>query len=114
MDDLEDIRRRKLRELQERQQSAADDQDAAADAEARRAEEEAALESLLQRILDPEARERFTRIRLSRPEFAQNVARQLVALAQSGRLDHRLSDDELRRILAQLAPKDRDINITRK
>lgn len=114
MDDLEKIRQRRLRELQQRQEAAAEDQDPAADTEAQRAEEEAALDSLLQKVLDSEARERFTRIRMSRPGFADQVASQLVALARSGRLDHRLSDDELRRILVQLAPEERDINITRK
>jgi len=114
MDDLEEIRQRRLRELQERQ--AAHRDQAAEDEPAReaRAEQEAAVERLLQQILDNEARERLTRIRMSRPEFADLVVRQLVALAQSGRLRHRLGDEELRQVLAQLTPKDRDISITRK
>ena len=115
MDDLEAIRQRRLRELQERQ-AAAQGQDpaAAAAAEEEAARQEAAVESLLQQLLDSEARERLTRIRMSRPDFADAVTRQLVALAQSGRIDRRLSDADLRAILAQLTPKDRDINITRK
>ena len=111
MDDLEAIRQRRLRELQEQRAAA---QDPAAQAEARKAQEEAAIESFLQQVLDSEALSRFTRIRMSRPAFADAVARQLVALAQSGRLPKRLTDAELRDLLARLTPKDRDISITRK
>ncbi len=111
MDDLEAIRQRKLRELQEQQASA--NQGAEVE-EAQRAQAEAALEGLLQKILDPEARERLTRIRMSRPQLADQVSAQLVALARSGRLDRRLGDEDLRAILAQMQPASRDINITRK
>lgn len=114
MDDLERLRQERLRELQAQQaagQESAQDQAAAQQAAA---EQEAALERLLGQLLDEEARSRLTRIRLSRPEFADQVTKQLVALAQSGRLNRRLGDNELRAILAQLTPQQRDINITRK
>ncbi|MEA3189618.1 MAG: programmed cell death protein 5 [Thermoplasmata archaeon] len=116
MDDLEAARRRRLAELQAQQaRAAAQDPAAQAQAEARRAAaEEAALERLLQQVLEPEARERLTRIRMSRPDLAAAVANQLATLAQQGRLARRLSDVDLRQVLAQLTPKDRDISITRK
>jgi programmed cell death protein 5 len=98
MDDLEEIRRRKLQEYQKRQASAPEE----------------AMERLLQQILEPEARERLTRIRMSRPDFADLVVRQLVALARAGRLPRRLTDAELRQVLAQLQPSDRDSSITRR
>ncbi len=107
MDDLEAIRQRKLRELQARQE-----QDQGQE-EAQRAQEEA-VERILQQALDNEARERLERIRMSRPDFAANVIRQLISLASSGRLQRRLTDADLKAILAQLQQPDRDINITRK
>lgn len=111
MDDLEKIRQQKLRELQERQAASQQDEDAAA----RQAEaQDAAIERILQQVLDEEARSRLLRIRLSRPEFAEQVTRQLVSLAQSGRLSRRLGDADLRALLQQLSPQERDINITRK
>ncbi|HUR61514.1 MAG TPA: DNA-binding protein [Candidatus Thermoplasmatota archaeon] len=116
MDDLEAMRRRRLAELQQ-QQARANAQDPAAQAQAaaqQAAAEEAAIERFLQKILDPEARERLTRIRMSRPDFADQVARQLVQVAQSGRLARRLTDADLREVLQQLTPKDRDTTITRK
>ena len=78
------------------------------------AAEAAAVERVLQQILDSEARERLTRIRLSRPELADAVTRQLVTLAQQGRLQRRLTDADLRTILAQVPSDGRDIKITRK
>lgn len=116
MDDLEELRRRRLQELQERQAAAAAQDPVAAEAEAqaRQAQEEAAIESLLQQILEPEARERLTRIRMSRPELADALSRQLIGLAQQGRLGKRLSDADLRALLARVTPRDRDIKITRK
>ena len=118
MDDLEALRQKRLRELQAQQQRAgAADQDPAAAAQAQAqaaAQEQAALERVLQQILDTEARERLTRIRMSRPELADAVTRQLVALAQQGRLARRLTDADLRAILAQVPSDGRDIKITRK
>jgi programmed cell death protein 5 len=115
MDELEAIRQRRLRELQQ-QQASARDQDRAneAHAAAQAEEQAAAIDAFLREVLDSEALSRFTNIRLSRPDFADAVARPLVALAQAGRLPRRLTDADLRSILAQLTPKDRDINITRK
>jgi programmed cell death protein 5 len=118
LDDLEALRQKRLRELQAQQAKAAasaQDPDAAelADAQAA-AQEQAALERVLQQILDSEARERLARIRMSRPELADAVTRQLVALAQQGRLQRRLTDADLRTILAQVPSEGRDIKITRK
>lgn len=118
MDDLEAIRQRRLRELQEQQARANQDAQARAasaqaDAQAA-AEQEAAMDRVLQQILDPEARERLTRIRMSRPELADAVARQLVTLAQGGRLARKLTDEDLRALLARIPGQDRDIKITRK
>ena len=117
MDDLEALRQKRLRELQAQQRSAAADQDPAAQEQAAAqaaAREQAALDRMLQQILDSEARERLTRIRMSRPELAEAVTRQLVALAQQGRLARQLTDADLRTILAQVPTDQRDIKITRK
>lgn len=115
MDDLETARRRRLAEIQAAQRRAppsAQDPEAAAQADARA--QEAAMERLLQQVLDSEARERLTRVRMSRPDLAADVINQLVALAQSGRLARRLTDADLKAALAKLTAQDRDIRITRK
>ncbi|MCA1819354.1 MAG: DNA-binding protein [Thermoplasmatota archaeon] len=116
MDDLEEARRRRLAEIQAAQRRApqtGQDPDAAAQADAARAQD-AAVERLLQQILEPEARERLQRVRMSRPDLAAEVIQQLVTLAQAGRLARRLSDADLKAALGQLTSQDRDIKITRK
>ncbi len=116
MDDLEAIRQRRLRELQAAQAAAAaQDPAAAQDAAAEQAAaQEAAIERILLQVLDTEARDRLQRIRMSRPDLGDAVARQLVALAQQGRLAKRLGDAELKALLQQATPPSRDYNITRK
>ena len=111
MDDLEAARQRKLAELQAQQARAQQDAQAAAN---RRAQEEAAMDRVLLQILEPEARERLMRIRLSRPDLAADVTKQLVAAAQQGRVARRMTDADLRQVLGHLAGPDRDIKITRK
>ena len=113
-EDLEALRRRRLQEIEAQSRARAAAQDSAAqEQEAQAAAQDAAVERVLQQILEGEAFSRLTRIRLSRPELGDAVARQLVQLAQSGRLVRRITDEELRKILAGL-PQDRDIKITRK
>ncbi|MHB8633412.1 MAG: DNA-binding protein [Thermoplasmatota archaeon] len=115
MDDLEAARKRRLEEL--RAQAARTNRPAAPDSAGQAAQEQAeqeAMERLLQQVLEPEARERLTLIRMSRPDYAEAVGKQLVALAQQGRLARRLTDADLRQLLAQLTSADRDIKITRK
>jgi len=117
MDDLEAARRRRLAELQAAQARRAppsgQDPEAAAQAEARAAQE-AAVERLLQQVLEPEARERLQRVRMSRPDLAAEVVQQVLGLAQSGRLARRLTDADLKEALQSLSGQDRDIRITRK
>jgi programmed cell death protein 5 len=115
MDDLEALRQRRLAELQARQaKQAGAQQDASAAAVDAAEAENATMERILQQILEPEARERLTRIRMSRPELAEAVSKQLVTLAQQGRLGRRLTDEDLRTLLARIPGQDRDIKITRK
>lgn len=117
MDDLEALRQRRLAELQaqraSQQAGASQDASAAAAADAAAAES-AAIDRILQQVLEPEARERLTRIRMSRPDLAEAVSRQLATLAQTGRLARRLTDEDLKTLLARIPGQDRDIKITRK
>lgn len=106
-DELEEIRRRKLAEYQQAQDNAA------AQAQAR----EAALAQrnlILRQILTPEARERLARIELAYPDLAESIENQLVALAQSGRVQKAIDDETLRQILMRIIPKKREIKIERR
>ncbi|WP_456466204.1 DNA-binding protein [Methanopyrus sp.] len=116
--ELERLRRKRMLELQRRAQA----QQAREGAKERKEEERRALEeaqrrALLRKILTPEARERLARVRLARPQLAQAVENYLIQLAQSGRLNGRVDEDQLKRLLKQVSEatrKDFKIRIERK
>lgn len=110
-DELEELRRRKMAQLQEQ---AVAEQQVSAQAAAQAAQERAAKDMVLRQILEPEARERLERVRLTRPEVAESLENQLVVLAQQGRLQRKVDDEMLRQLLARVAPKSRDIKIERR
>ncbi|RLI79574.1 DNA-binding protein [Archaeoglobales archaeon] len=111
MDELEEIRRRKLMELQAQRQRELE--------ELQRQQEmqkqiEMQKKAILRAILEPEAKERLSRLKLAHPEIAESVENQLIMLAQSGRLNQRISDEMLVEILRRVAPKKRETKIIRK
>lgn len=110
-DELSDLRRRRMAELQ---QQAYNQQYAQEDLERQRQQMEAQIQAVLMQILEPEARERLNTIKLTKPEFARSVEQQLVALAQSGRIGQRITDEQLKGILRQLTPAKREFSIRRK
>jgi programmed cell death protein 5 len=104
VDELEEIKRRKLAEYQRRLE-------AEKEAAARKAEEEALRQELLRRILTPEARARLTNLKLVKPELVETLEVQLIQLAQTGRVKLPIDDETLKEILAQLSSTRRDIRV---
>jgi len=109
-EELERLRRKRLQELQQEEEL----QQSLEDQEAQKQEFEEQKKQILRTILTPKAKERLTNIKLSRPQIAEQIENQLIALAQSGRLNQKINDDQLRQLLARLIPKKRDINIERR
>ena len=110
-EELRRLRDRRLAEMQRQQVGAQENAEAERQ---RRAEEAAQRESILRAILTPEARDRLSRVRIARPDQAEVLERQLVALAQSGRIQKQLTDEDVKAVLARLFPPKRDIQIRRK
>ncbi|MCG3109536.1 DNA-binding protein [Metallosphaera sp. J1] len=75
----------------------------AAEERQKKAELEARKEALLRSILTPEARQRLNNVKLVKPELAESLEDQLIALAQSGRIRVPVTDEELKEILSQIA-----------
>ncbi len=75
--------------------------------------EQQQIQSILMQVMDPEARERLNTIRITKPEFAANIEQQIVALAQSGRLRQKMTDEQLKTLLQQIVPHKKDFNIRR-
>jgi programmed cell death protein 5 len=108
-EELERLKAQRMAELQARQQQQSTEQQRVA------AEAEAQKQSLMRRLLTPEARQRLANIKLVRPEFSQQLELELVQLAQTGKVTLPITDDQLKRLLAQIEgqQKKRDISIRR-
>jgi programmed cell death protein 5 len=105
-ENIEELRRRKMLELQARA------------AEMQRHEElrrqyDVQKKLALQQILTPDARSRLANIRAAKPEFAEQIEIQLIQLAQSGRVSSQITDAQLKEILRRVQDRKRDIKIRR-
>lgn len=105
-EELEELRRRRMAQLQ---RAGSEDQ--------RRAQQQQQVEkqkqAIIRKILTPEARQRLTNIRMVKPEFADDLEMQLIQLAQSGRLQGQVTDEQLKRTLVQLQGQKKEIKIRR-
>lgn len=84
------------------------------DAKRREAEMAAMRQRVLATLLDPQARQRLTNIRLVKPELAAAVENYLINAASSGRLNRAVTDEELKQILMQLQQPKRDFKFGRR
>jgi programmed cell death protein 5 len=110
-DDIEELRRQKLEELQERQEGGGGGDHE----EAMRAQQEQAdaqKQAALRQHLTDGARKRLNSVRMSKPEFADQVEQQVLALARSGRLGDRITEDQMKELLSELTPDSKRFDIT--
>jgi len=101
-EELNNIRRRKLEELQ---QQAAQQQIA----EAQQQEFEAKKYQVMRKILSPEGRQRLENIRMVKPQYAVQIEMQLIQLFQAGKLRGAtpLPDKAFKKLLEQISSLDR-------
>ncbi|MBF4475065.1 DNA-binding protein [Methanobacterium formicicum] len=114
MSDIEEIRRRRIAELQQQaaaQQAQQQPSDAQSQEQMRR-ELEAQKKQAMMQILTPEARSRLANLRLTKPEFVEQIELQLIQLAQMGRVQSKITDQQLKELLRKLSGQKREINIT--
>ena len=118
MSELDEIRQKRMAEL-EAQQAAAQNQmqqQAAQQAQQQEAQRqfEAQKKQILGQILTPEARNRLANLRLTKPELVNQIELQLIQSAQAGSLRGKVTDEQLKVLLKQIAGQKREIKITRK
>jgi programmed cell death protein 5 len=106
-EELEDVRRRKMLELQRR---LAEEQQRAQIAQ----QIEMQKQALLKQILTPEARQRINNLKMVKPEFIAQLELQLIQLAQAGRINIPITDEQLKELLTKLQTAKRNITIRRK
>ncbi len=107
---LEELREKKMQELQDRAQGGGDDE-AQQEAQQRA---EAQQEAVLKQHLTDGARQRLNAVEMSKPEFAKQVKQQVAALAQSGRVQGRIDEDQMRDLLKELQPEKKSFDIRRR
>ena len=105
-EELDALRKRRMLELQQRMVD-----------EQKQAQAQQQLESqkqaLLRRILTPEARSRLTNLNMVKPEFTEQLELQLIQLAQQGRINLPITDEQLKELLVRLQSGRRDYKIRR-
>ena len=104
--ELEELRRRKMAELQRQQEAQAMAQEQQHQVDQQR-------QAIMRQILTPQARDRMANLRMDYPDIARLVEDQLISLVQAGRIQQQVDDNTLKEILRRVAPKKRDIKIER-
>lgn len=109
--ELEEIKRRRMEEMQRSQgQERADEEQQRAAQEA----EKAKKQQILRQILDIAARERLANVRLVRPDLAENVENQLIQLYSMGRINRIITEEEIKQILGRMTETKRETRIERR
>jgi programmed cell death protein 5 len=110
-EDLEELRRKKMERLQEQAEQQGGN-DAAQEAAQQQAE--AQKQAVLRQHLTDDARKRLNTVKMSKPQFGEQVEQQVVALARSGRLQDKIDDEKMKQLLNELKPDKKNFNIRRR
>ncbi|QSZ30812.1 hypothetical protein DSL72_000370 [Monilinia vaccinii-corymbosi] len=124
-DDLAQIRKARLEQLKSQggggrggiRPGAASGSGAGSDGLRNRQQEEAARQSILNQILEPEAADRLGRIRLVKESRAVDVENRLIMLARSGQLRQKITEEQLKDLLSSVSEaqeKEEKIVVTRR
>ncbi|GAA0225975.1 DNA-binding protein [Haladaptatus pallidirubidus] len=106
-DRLEELRQKKMEELQDQKQQEEAQQQAQQQADAQK-------QALLRQYLTDGARKRLNSVRMSKPQFAEQVEQQILAIAQSGRINGKIDDQKMKELLRELKPDKKSFNIKRR
>jgi programmed cell death protein 5 len=110
---LEELRQQKMQELKDQAQDGGGGGERAEAQQAAQQQAEAQKQALLKQHLTDGARQRLNAVQMSKPEVAEQVEQQVVALAQSGRIQDRIDEDQMRKLLKELTP-DKSFDIRRR
>ncbi|KAH7563063.1 double-stranded DNA-binding domain-containing protein [Bipolaris maydis] len=99
-EDLEQIRRARLQQLQQQQGGA---RGSGSEQDSRKQQEADQRSSILSQILLPEAADRLGRIRLVKESRATDIENRLIMLARTGQLRSKVTEEQLKEILGAVA-----------
>jgi len=103
--ELEEIRKRKLLELQRQLYEAERE-------EMIRQQYEMQKAAILRQILTADARSRLTNLKIVKPQLAEQIELQLINLAKAGHIKSPLTDAQLKALLKKLVGPKREPKIT--
>jgi programmed cell death protein 5 len=105
-EELEELRRRRTVELQRR---------LAQEQERIQMQQQIEMQkqAVLRQILTPEARQRLNNLKMVKQEYTEQLELQLIQLAQTGKINIPITDEQLKEILTRLQSRKRDIKIRR-
>lgn len=104
--ELEELRKKRLAELRDRQATA--QKPAESDSNA-----DDGFSAALRGILDDNAYARMTNIRMVNPERYQRLGQSLLYAVKNARVERRITDAELKKMIANALPHERPIKIKR-
>ena len=104
---LEELRKQKMEQLQDQAEQSEAQEQAQQQADAQK-------QALLRQHLTDGARKRLNSVRMSKPDFADKVERQILALAQSGRVNGKIDEEKMKELLRELKPDSKSFNIRRR
>jgi programmed cell death protein 5 len=109
-DDLEELRQEKMEQLKEQQQGEVDEEAMQAQQE----QADAQKQAILRQYLTDGARKRLNTVKMSKPDHGEQIERQVLALAQSGRVQGQIDEDQMKELLSELSPDSKSFNIRRR
>ncbi|MBX0324077.1 DNA-binding protein [Halomicroarcula sp. F13] len=109
-EELEELRKKKMEQLKEQQQGEGDGEAQQAAQE----QAEAQKKAVLRQHLSDGARKRLNTVKMSKPQVGEQVEQQVVALAQSGRIQDQIDEEQMKELLSELTPDSKSFDIKRR
>lgn len=110
-DRLEELRQKKLEQLQDQQEGGGASEEAQ---QQQQQQADAQKKAMLRQHLTDGARKRLNSVRMSKPDFAEQVERQVLALAKSGRIQGKIDEEKMKALLQELTPDQKSFDIKRR
>ncbi len=107
MDELEEIKKKKLESLQRQQQEQVNE-------EAQLQQQIQQLDSVVKQFLTKEALIRYGNIKTAHPQKFMQLLTVLGQLVQSGKINNQINDEQLKELLVHIEPQKKEFTIKRK
>ncbi|WP_058992835.1 DNA-binding protein [Haloarcula sp. CBA1127] len=107
-EELEELRKKKMEQLKEQQGGEGEAQEAA------KQQADAQKQAVLKQNLTDGARKRLNTVKMSKPQVGEQIEQQVVALAQSGRVQGQIDEDQMKELLSELTPDSKSFDIKRR